>query len=514
VENFLKKWQIHFAHRRGFCFECPRNIRNQQTDLLALNTLREALDDSPENLPLRLVYARRCEDALSFGEARTVYEGILKKFPTHPSALLGIARSLFFQGKISEAVVRVERLLKDHQSFSEGHLFLSRILYSEGELAEAAVHYKKALAIDPGLAEPQLDRELAPLIRDVEPEEQTEPTSTTPTPEEWFSQNETKESPFELSPEDGESQAKNNFDDFGFFDALQDGVEKNGMTISDLDTPTITFDDVGGLDGVKDDIRMKIVHPIKNPQLFKAYGMRAGGSMLFYGPPGCGKTLVGKALDGELDAAFYSLGLHQILDAGNGRAEKQLHEIFHIAKMNAPSVLFLDEVDAIATNRGMVSDAGRCSIVNQLLKELDDVSNSDGVLVIAATSAPWLLDPAFLRPGRFDQKVLVSLPDSAERVDIVRVLRNRIPVVDLDAQQVADETAGYSGADLTAIFENAAERAISASIKIGTYQPLTTELIIEESKRMLPGAESWMEMARSNLESAKVSGSFRALFDR
>ena len=321
------------------------------------------------------------------------------------------------------------------------------------------------------------------------------------------------ESPFEHMPAD--EQSKDDYEDGGFIEALEQGLEQNGMTVSDFDAPTINFEDVGGLQSLKEDIRMKIVHPIKNPQLFNAYGMRAGGSMLLYGPPGCGKSLLGEALDGEVNASFYSLGLHQLLDVGIGRIEKQLHEIFHIAKMNAPSVLFLDEVDAIASNRGRSGGQGRASVVNQLLKELDGVAKcADGVLVIAATSAPWLLDPAFHRAGRFDRKVYVATPDESERIDIIRVLRNRIPVTDLDAQKIASATPGFSGAELTGIFENAAERAIAASIKIGCYQPVTTVLILDEAKRMRPGATQWTAMAREELERARVADCFHGLFER
>lgn len=495
-----------------------------------LNTLREALDESPENLPLRLVYARRCEEMFAFNEARTIYAAILEKYPTQPSAHLGVARTLFFQGKISEAEVRTQGLVDEHPKFADGHLFLSRILSadsgSHGDLERAAWHYRAALEIDPGLAEPALDRDLGHLIRQAESAEARaagagdlpDPSMTDPFGDDWFypTDEDEFESPFDRF-EVGEESKRDGveYDDGGFIDALQQGMDRNGMRVSDLDAPTINFNDVGGLHRLKEDIRMKIVHPIKNPQLFKAYGIHPGGSMLLYGPPGCGKSLLGRALDGEVNASFYTLGLHQLLDSGIGRAEKQLHEIFHIAKMNAPSVLFLDEVDAIAGHRGAGADHAFSPVVNQLLHELDEVSRcADGVLVIAATSAPWLLDPAFHRAGRFDRRVCVGPPDESERVDIVRVLRNRIPVTDLDAQRVAAATAGFSGAELTAIFENAAERAISASIKVGCFQPLTTSLILEEAARIRPGGDQWMELARREVDKARVSDSFRPLFER
>ena len=468
------------------------------------------------------MYARRCEEALAFVEARSIYEGILEKFPTHPSAHLGIARSLFFQGKISEAEVRAQSLVDHHPKFAEGHLFLCRILCSDGDadLDRAAWHYRIALSIDSGLVEPALDRDLGTRVRAAEAEafegSYAEPDpAADPLGDDWFLPTEEgTESPFEICPDDGNSEDDSGYVDGGFIDALHHGIEKNGMKVSDFDVPTINFDDVGGLHDLKEDIRMKIVHPIKNPQLFNAYGMRAGGSMLLYGPPGCGKSLIGEALDGEVNASFYTIGLHQLLDTGIGRAEKQLHEIFHIAKMNAPSVLFLDEVDAIAARRDRLSASGRSSIVNQLLKELDELSQTtDGVLVIAATSAPWLLDPSFHRAGRFDRKVYVATPNEAERVDIIRVLRNRIPVTDLDAKKIAAATPSFSGAELTAVFENAAERAIAASIKVGCYQPLTTALILEEVRLLAPGAPQWLAMARDEVERARVADCFRGIFD-
>ena len=146
-------------------------------------------------------------------------------------------------------------------------------------------------------------------------------------------------------------------------------------------------------------------------------------------------------------------------------------------------------------------------------RRLGPVQCADGVLVIAATSAPWLLDPAFHRPGRFDRKVYFSLPDESERIDIIRVLRNRIPVADLDSKVVASHTAGFTGAELTSIFEAAAERAIAASIQFGCFQPLTTARILDEAKRLRPGANQWMGIAREELGKARLANCFVELFE-
>jgi transitional endoplasmic reticulum ATPase len=515
---------ISFCTRSGFCFQwSPETTEANNPDTTILNSLRDALDNSPENLPLRLVYARKCEDTYAWSEALTIYRGILEKYPTHPSGHLGIARSLFFQGEISEAEVRAHGVVESFPNFAEGHLFLCRTLCSadDADYPLAARHYRIALSIDPRLADPALDRDLGDLIKDSESD-----GSDSPSPdqgeehhdpfegEDWLSAGDEVhlKSPFELG-DTPSAQKDHDYDDGGFIDALKNGLDQNGLKVSDFDKPITTFSDVGGMYSLKEDLRMKIVHPIKNPQLFSAYGIQAGGSMLLYGPPGCGKSLIGEALAGEVNASFYTLGLHQLLDAGIGRAEKQLHEIFHIARMNAPSVLFLDEVDAIAGRRD-TADHSRASVVNQLLKELDEISKcAEGVLVVAATSAPWLLDPAFHRAGRFGRKVCVSTPDELERADIIRVLRNRIPVTDLDSHKIAAATDGFSGAELTTIFEHAAERAIAGSIKIGCYQALTTKLILDEAERLMPVAQGWKIMAQEELERAHVASAFRELFD-
>ena len=296
-------------------------------------SLIEALQHSPENLPLHLVYARRCEEALSWSEARAIYETILKKFPNHPSAHLGVARTLFFQGEISEAEVRVESLLRKQRHFAEGHLFLCRILCSDGDcdLDRAVKHYRAALEIDKNLAEPALDRDLGELVRQAE-EAEEEPVvidaDADPFGDDWlpFSDEVKIDSPFEL--EKPEEEPDSGYVDGGFIDALQEGLEKNGIKVSDLDATPTNFSDVGGLHGLKEDLRMKIVHPIKNPQLYKSYGIGAGGSILLYGPPGCGKTMIAEALHGEVNAQLYTIGLHQLFGGKLGSPEAELKRDF------------------------------------------------------------------------------------------------------------------------------------------------------------------------------------------
>ncbi len=176
----------------------------------------------------------------------------------------------------------------------------------------------------------------------------------------------------------------------------------------------LKFSDVGGMEKVKDDIRMKIIHPLKNPELFAAYGKKAGGGVLLYGPPGCGKTLMAQATAGEIESTFLAVGLHQILDMYIGESEQKLHKIFELGRKSKPAVLFFDETDALAADRrDMRQSAGR-TLINQFLSELDGANaQNDDLLVLGATNAPWQLDGAFLRPGRFDRIIFVPPPDLA-----------------------------------------------------------------------------------------------------
>ena len=168
------------------------------------------------------------------------------------------------------------------------------------------------------------------------------------------------------------------------------------------------------MDTVKDEVRMKIILPLQQPELFKAYGKKIGGGILMYGPPGCGKTFLARATAGEVNAGFLAVGISDVLDMWIGQSEKNLHGIFEQARSHKPCVLFFDEVDALGANRTDMLKSGGRQIINQFLSELDGVASSnDGVLILAATNAPWHLDPAFRRPGRFDRILFVPPPDAS-----------------------------------------------------------------------------------------------------
>ena len=274
------------------------------------------------------------------------------------------------------------------------------------------------------------------------------------------------------------------------------------------------FSRVGGMESVKEDIRMKILYPMENPELFEAYGKKAGGGVLLYGPPGCGKTLISRATAGEIKARFMSVGLHQILDMWIGKSEEKLHEIFELARRHAPSVLFFDEVDALASDRkDMRTSAGR-TLINQFLAELDrESAKNDGVLVLGATNAPWHLDSAFLRPGRFDRLLFVPPPDEEARAEIVRILADGKPVTGLNPEALAKKLDGFSGADIQATFEQAIEASLAEAMKSGKIVPVTQKQLVRTAKSVKPSTRKWFESAKNYALYANQSGFYDEILD-
>lgn len=252
---------------------------------------------------------------------------------------------------------------------------------------------------------------------------------------------------------------------------------------------------------------MKIIHPLKNPELFAAYGKKPGGGVLLYGPPGCGKTLLARATAGEINASFFSIGLHHVLDMYIGESEQKLHKIFELARKAAPSVLFFDEIDALAADRrDMRQSAGR-GLINQFLEELDGSrSSNDGVLVLGATNAPWHVDGAFMRPGRFDRLIFVPPPDVVAREEIAKIHGRGKPLVDFDPASLAKKSEGFSGADLKAVFDRATEAALTEAMRKGTVVPVGGKMLMQACKEVKPSTRKWFESAKNYALYANQSG--------
>ena len=279
----------------------------------------------------------------------------------------------------------------------------------------------------------------------------------------------------------------------------------------EVEWPRLTLSDVGGMDDVKRRLNVAFLGPLQNPDVMRMYGKSLRGGLLLYGPPGCGKTFIARAVAGEMGAKFIAVGLDDVLSMWLGESERQLHEIFESARRNAPCILFFDELDAIGQRRNQRAGAGR-TVVNQLLAELDGVdSANEGVFVLAATNHPWDVDPGLLRPGRFDRMMAVFPPDEAARVAILAHHLKGKPQRDLDLKRIAARTDLFSGADLAHLCTTATEFVIEESLARGIVRAIDNSDLDRALKEIRPSSRPWFETARNFALFANDGGTYDEL---
>jgi transitional endoplasmic reticulum ATPase len=266
---------------------------------------------------------------------------------------------------------------------------------------------------------------------------------------------------------------------------------------------------VGGMQKVKSEIDIKIIQPLLNPDLFKKYGKKVGGGILMYGPPGCGKTHLARATAGQIKANFISVGIHDVLNMWLGNSEKQLHDLFELARRQAPCIMFFDEIDALGASRTDMRQSSSKMLINQFLNELDGVQNSnDGVLILGATNAPWHLDGAFRRPGRFDRIIFVHPPDLDGRESILKIQLEGKPVNSIDYKTIAKKTEEFSGADLMSVIDRAVEDKLREAIQSGNPQPIETRDLLKSALEVKPSTKEWFTTARNYALYSNESGSY------
>jgi len=285
-----------------------------------------------------------------------------------------------------------------------------------------------------------------------------------------------------------------------------DGQPQN---IKQQSTKSVTFDDIGGLEDVKKQVRRKIINPFQDKKaLFQRFKRKAGGGVLMYGPPGCGKTMLARALATECNATFKEIRAADVLDQYVGIAEKHIVDIFQNSRAEKPAVLFFDEVEALAQKRQFESNSKVNTVVSALLTEMDGFSdNNEGILFLGATNVPWSLDAAFRRPGRFDRSIFVPPPDKIARTFILNVLLKDRPTDDeLSVENIVENSVGYSGADLAALVETAVDYAIEDSTSVDNLAPLSQEHFAEAFYEVKSTVGEWLTQAKGFAQYANESG--------
>jgi transitional endoplasmic reticulum ATPase len=256
-----------------------------------------------------------------------------------------------------------------------------------------------------------------------------------------------------------------------FREALKE-IEPSALRDVLIEIPAVKWEEVGGLDEAKARLKEMVEWPLKRPESFKRLGIHAPRGILIYGPPGTGKTMLAKAVATESAANFISIKGPEIFSKWVGESEKAIREIFKKARQSSPSIVFLDELDALAPRRGATADSGAAErVVNQLLTSLDGLERLDHVVVLGATNRPDMIDPALLRPGRFDRLVLTPAPDKAARLQILKVHTKNVPLKDVDLEGLAAKLEGYVGADIESLVREAALAAMREDMEARIVLP-------------------------------------------
>lgn len=424
-------------------------------DRTTVEALELALQATPENLLLRKQVAQGYFGLGDFNKAKEHINFILQHEPTKAFKIL-LAQCYLKLGNNSPGIIICEELLAENADKDVLPTYI-QLLINDGQVNEAVSQYKSYQLKFPDWYDEQIESQLK--------------ISTMPT------EQETGDNPF-------------------------------------LEKPDISFSQVGGMENVKEEIRIKIIQPLTNPDLFKAFGKKAGGGILMYGPPGCGKTYLSRATAGEIDSKFLSIGIEEIMDMWLGGSEKNLHEKFEVARQNSPCVLFFDEIDALGSKRNDLRQSAGRNVINQFLKEMDGIdAQNEGLLILGATNSPWHMDSAFLRPGRFDRIIFVPPPDEEAREKILKLQLADKPVREIDYRKIAQKTNDFSGADIKMLVDLVVEDKLRASMKTGKVEPIATKDLLGTCKKVRPSTKEWFNTARNYALYSNVSGIYDDIKD-
>ena len=481
-----------------------------------IQALREAVRIAPDDVELRRMLAAALLDddpAASVDE----YREVVRCAPDDQVAIMGLARAFQAADRLSAAIVVVDDLIARHGETGGALALRARLLAQEGDIAAAASAYRAAIRMDPSQVDVAFAARLGGALGSPTPDEGPAPWVAPPAESPPSTGSRPGRAPDGSAPPapdpaiDRRGARGSHDDDRERVPVIEDSADDDRATI-DVERPKITFEDVGGMEAVKEEIRLKIIAPVEHAELYAAYGKTAGGGILLFGPPGCGKTYLARAAAGQIGRGFISVGISDVLEMWLGQSERNLRDVFDGARAHRPCVLFFDEVDALAANRTDLRHSAGRNVVNQFLSELDGIeSSNEGVLVLGATNAPWHLDPAFRRPGRFDRVIFVPPPDAAARAAILRIMLRGKPAADVDVEAVAARLELFSGADIKGLVDLTVERKLAQAMRDGIPTPIRTKDLLDAAKSTIPTTKEWLATARNHVLFANQSGLYDAV---
>lgn len=417
-----------------------------------INNLKEALQFSPNNAVLRKMLADALFNLTRYNEAENEFKTLLET-DASSSVKTGLAKCFYQLNKIEAAHILLDEILKQEPDHAEANFYFAKACFSKGDYKQAKQSYDFASSLNDDFEDEDFELQINQKLR-----------------------------------ESGLAVAN-----------LTENLNENDENFfADIEKPKINFSDVGGMDNVKEEIALKVIHPLTNPEIYKAFGKKIGGGIMLYGPPGCGKTHIARATAGEIKANFISVGISDVLDMWQGNSEKNLHSLFQKARNSTPCVLFFDEVDAMGASRSDMRSNSSRFLINQFLEEMDGVKfSNEGVLIMAATNSPWYVDAAFRRSGRFDRIIFVSPPDSKAREEILNIYLKDKPTDNIDVKAIVKSTEEFTGADMKALIDVAIESKLPESIKQNKVLPINTSDLKKAITQVKSPTKEWFNSAKN-----------------
>ena len=422
-----------------------------------LSALLQAVQVSPDSAPLRRHYAEMLLNRGYAEEADAEFRRSLNLDPTDSATKLGLARALHSQGQHSKALLLVKQVIREASRPAKAYILYARLLLALGSVERAVFEYRKAVDKDPQASDPMLASELGL--------------------EQGSDEAETLESLFDPEPVRPPSEP------------LDVPIPE---TVQELfaEQPAVSFQHVGGRREIKDELERRLVRPWRDSESAGELGRALGSKYLLYGPPGCGKAHLGRALAGELLAKHLSVSLQDLMDIWQADTGRLLQEIFVQARAGGNTVLVFEDVEHLGEDPGLVQG---------FLGELSRSEPEDGVVIVITTAAPWNALPPLVRRERYDRFVFVPPPSTAERGEILRVLCQGKPQNFLSTRNPAETTEGCSVADLRFLVEKAIEQRLGQSLQEGRPLPLTTSDLMRAAEGIQPSTSAWLAAAREQI---------------